>query len=749
MKQIFIFSLLLFLFINLQSQAQQNNFWTFSEIEGVYIPGTKKIKPDVLSTVKLNTSHFQIFQSQIPHENSGLYNLIALPTPDGQFKMFRIFEYDMMEKPLADKYPFIKTYTAICTENEWITAKIDFTLFGFHAMIYDGDETYFIDPITDINTDWYQVYYKKDYHKPLNDRMACHFDEETFLSNEATAISLNETPATPQPLNLYKQNGSNKRNYKLALACTEEYAAAVGGQVPTKASVLSAMVTTMNRVNGVFQRDFSKTTTLVANNDTLIFLANDPYTNNNGATMLGQNQTTVTNRIGSANYNYGHVFSTGGGGIASLGCVCNNNSKAQGVTGLPNPVGDAFDIDYVAHEMGHQFGGSHTFNSVTGSCSGNRSGTSAYEIGSATTIMGYAGICGTDNIQNNSDDYYHIRSLEQMTANSVMACATNTPSGNQLPILTEILNTHIIPYLTNFELTATGTDADNNPLTYCWEEWDRGGSGGAWDAPTTVAPLLRSFKPTTSATRTFPALKYLVQNIYSYKGERIPDTVRKVKFRCTLRDINNGYGAFYTSADSVTLDVRKTTTLFRVNSQNTAGQTFDGNAQLTVTWDVAGTNAAPFNANNVNIFFSDDSCKNFNYTLATNLPNNGSATVYLPNINTNWGRIKVKAANNVWFDLNDNWIIVKMVNWPAATNDIIQKKQMKLYPNPHKGNFTIEYANMQGKAQIEIVDIAGKKVYEQIIQTQKTEIQWNAAKGIYLIKLHDGEKTITEKMVVE
>lgn len=744
-------TLLFSLFFALQPLANAISFdklWTRSNDKEVKAPGERKLFPQNYQLVKLNETAYKLFQSTIPMENTGTQAYLSLPTPDGGSMDFQIVEAPMMEEELARKYSDIKTYTAVSVQDPWITAKIDYTLFGFHAKVFAGDHTYFIDPYTNVNSDWYIVFYKNQYNKPLHHRMHCSVDEEHELIRPSEAINI--TGETTPQLS-YKQNGTQKRTYRLALACTEEYSAAVGGPTPTKASVLSAMVTTMNRVNGVFEREFSWRLNIIANNDTLIFLpgSNDPYTNNNGSTMLGQNQTTVTNRIGSANYDIGHVFSTGGGGIAQLSSVCSNNNKARGVTGSPNPVGDPFDIDYVAHEMGHQYGGQHTFNSITGSCQGNRSGGSAFEIGSATTIMGYAGICGSDNIQNNSDDYYHIRSLEQMTGNGVLACAATTASNNQLPTLAPIKQTYIIPHNTPFEMTASGSDPDNNPLTYCWEQYDAGGNGGAWNAVSTLAPITRSFRPSTSPTRTVPQWRELIKNTESYKGEILPVNSRLLRFRCTLRDINNGYGAFYTSLDSIVLDVRQIPDSFRVTSQNSNGIEWMGGSQQTITWNVAGTDQAPFDATHVDIFVSTDSGKTWPHHMGVNLPNTGTATIFSPNENANFCRVKVKARGNVFFDLNNNWFKITQVNWPTALDNASQTS-INIYPNPSQGNITVELPTHLQGATLRVHSLLGDQLWESSTTESKTNIQLpKFPKGVYTLSIHSDHQRIVHKLLID
>ena len=375
--------------------AQSQSYWNEISLSDVHTSGERVIIPEKFRVLTLNISEIKNVlisapqEKDIPSKNSNI--ILYLPLPNGGFGRFRIVESPIMEKGLADKYPEIKTYAGQGIDDPYASVRLDLTPQGFHAMVMTVSDMIFIDPYAKGDTYNYISYLKRDF-KPANIEFHCEAINQDNINNQL--------PERKGPL-----AEGQLRTYRVAIGATGEYTIYHGGTV---ALGLAAVVTALNRVDGVYEREVSVRMVLVANNNLIIYTnaSTDPYTNNNGSTMLSQNQTTCDNVIGSANYDIGHVFSTGGGGVAYVGCVCGSN-KAGGVTGLPAPIGDPFYIDYVAHEMGHQFGCYHTFNCATGSCGGgNRTASSAYEPGSGATIMAYAGICSPNDLQTNSDAYF-------------------------------------------------------------------------------------------------------------------------------------------------------------------------------------------------------------------------------------------------------------------------------------------------------------------------------------------------------
>ncbi|WP_460503759.1 reprolysin-like metallopeptidase, partial [Hymenobacter agri] len=451
--------------------------------------------------------------------------------------------------------------------------------------------------------------------------------------------------------------------YRLPVAATAEYTANRGGTV---ASAQSAILTTVNRVTGVYERELAVRLQLVFNDGRIIYTnaTTDPYTNNSPNSLVAQNQSNLTAVLGTANFDIGHVFSTAGGGLAYVGVVCNATYKAQGETGISNPVGDAFDIDYVAHEMGHQFGGNHTFNSSQGSCAGNANPNTAYEPGSGSTIMAYAGICGSDNLQPHTDPYFHVVSYEEIENYlNTTNCGAVSSTGNNVPSVSlPALGAKTLPVNTPFKLTASGTDADGDALTYCWEEWDLAQNG----AP----PIFRSFLPTASPTRYFPRLSDLLAGTTTF-GEALPTATRPLNFRVTVRDAHNGLQGVVGGINSspvLALSASSAAGPFVVTVPNTAVTWAAGSTQA-VTWNVANTTAAPVSSAVVNIRLSTDGGLTYPTVLVANTPNDGTENVTVPSLATSTARIMVEAADNYFFDIsNTNFTISGAAAGPALTS---------------------------------------------------------------------------------
>jgi hypothetical protein len=637
----------------------------------------RDIVPQFYRTLQLNKAALLDLLASAPPEASGPIQMtgteLQIPLPYGGFGRFLIQDSPIMESKLAAKFPELKTYVGQGIDDPTATMRIDVTPRGFHAIILSATGEVYIDPYSRDTDTNYISYFKSDF---IADKPFSCFVESKGKGNEP--LSRGTTP--------YRPSGATLKSYRLALACTGEYATAVcSPNAPTVAGTLAAMITSVNRCTAVYEREFAIRFLLINNADKLVYLngTTDPYTNGNGSTMLNQNQSNIDSVIGTANYDFGHVFSTGGGGVAQLGVICRAGQKAKGVTGTSNPVGDPYDIDYVVHEMGHQFGGNHPFNGTTGSCSGgNRNASTAYEPGSGITIMAYAGICSPQDLAPHSDDYFYTINYDEIdtyTSTGLGAgCAQTTATGNTPPTISA-LTAFTIPSQTPFSLTASASDVDGDTLTYCWEEFDKGAAQDPTANPRDngASPIFRSFPPTTNPTRIFPSLTYILNNqnvppatisTDLISAEFLPTTSRTMTYRVTVRDNRAaGGGSNYASTTVISTN---TAGPFVITAPNVA-TTMAGGSSQTVTWNVANTSAAIVNCANVKISLSTDGGYTFPIVLASSVPNNGSATVTIPNtanVATTQGRIKVEAVGNIFFDISDANLTITSTNTAPTLN---------------------------------------------------------------------------------
>ena len=555
---------------------------------------------------------------------------MTLPMPDGGFARFRVMESPILGPKLAAERPDIHTYVAQGVDDPTATARLDITPAGFHAFVLDASGESFVEPIQPGMRPY--VSYSKVALDPAEDSFVCH---------------VTEAAGSVLPRGL-AASGDKLRTYRLAICATGEYTTFFGGTVGAQ----NAIVTTVNRVNGIYEKEVAIRLTLV---QTKLFAsgATDPFPNpdNVNGTLLGECDSVLDADIGVANYDIGHLVGKGsGGGLASLGVVCSSN-KGRGATNSGNPQGDAYDVDYVAHEMGHQFGGDHTFNGTTFNCGGgNRVASSAYEPGSGTTIMAYAGICREENIAAHSDPFFHTRSFDQITAfrDGSGSCGVQSNTGNTVPTV-NAGSDFTIPRGTPFTLTATGNDGDGDPLTYCWEEFDLGDATGF---PTPLlnpanSPLFKFRPPTASASRTIPALSDLLAG--STPWEPLPTADRDLHFRCTVRDNRAGGGGVNYSS----MVVHVAGAPFAVTSPN-GGETLHAGCGTTVTWSVGGGSVA----SDVRILLSTDGGNTWS-TLVGSTPNDGSESLNVPCVASNQGRIRIEAIGNIFFDVsNANFQIV-------------------------------------------------------------------------------------------
>lgn len=635
------------------SSFGQSNLW--QKLDSKDVVGLEKLPreshPTKYQLYSLNFNELKNVLASAPKRLSGEVSnvIVAFPNAEGELQNFRIYEASVMHPELAAKHPEIQAYVGQGIDDRTAGIRFSTTLFGLHTMTFAADKSAsYIDPYSkDLNH--YIVYSKSDL--TTNRVFECGYINEEDIN--PSDIEANEVAQ--------RAENSLFKTYRLAMACTVEYAAfhvnaaglSGGTLAQKKAAVLAAMNVTMVRVNGVYEKDMALTMVLVPTNENVIFITSDNFSNDNANSLINESQTVIDTNIGSANYDIGHTVSTGGGGLAQKNVPC-TASKARGITGSDAPVGDPYDIDYVAHEMGHQWGCDHTFNN---SCSGNVAASSSYEPGSGSTIMAYAGIC-PPNVQNNSDAYFHAKSIIQMIAhvNGTGNCGDILPNGNSAPVITALSN-FTIPKSTPFVLNAVATDADGDALTYCWEQYNQQISSQPPVATNTTGPNFRSLNPSSSSKRYFPALSSVLAGNLAPAWEVIPSVSRALLFSVVVRDnelVNGGQ----TKRTTGTVTVDATTGPFQITYPNSSNVAWAQGSSQTILWNVNNTNTLT-GAQNVNIKLSVDGGLTYPYDLALNTPNDGSEAITVPNITASQNaRIMIEPTANVFYTVGTSSFLV-------------------------------------------------------------------------------------------
>ncbi len=635
----------------------QNGYWTQKVIDdGANGISFRSLDTNNYKVFDLNVTNFkqQLVGAPLRGNFSGRSNTIAsFPNEKGVFERFRIVETPVLSEELSQLHPEIKTYLGYGIDSPGARVRFSITPQGVKTMVsYIDGATVFSNPISpDARST--NFFYTREANTGADKTFECSSDDNIMSSNRGNSFR----DADDQTL----------RTFRMAISATGEYTNSVEGG-GTQASALAAVAATLNRSNEVFEVDMAVTFTLVSGTEIIYDNAGtDPYTGN----LNSQLQSTLTTEIGEANYDIGHLFNFGSsnGNAGCIGCVCVDGQKGSGFSThnfLDNDGGpymsDFFDIDYVPHEIGHQMGANHTW------AFGSEGTGVNYEPGSGTTIMGYAGITGGNDVQDHSDPYFHYASIDQILNNlETRTCWTSTAITNNPPVADAGADV-TIPQGTAFLLEGAATDADTgDTLLYSWEQIDDGvTTNGSFSPAKTSGPLWRSRPPNVSPDRYMPILSRViagqltesspVETVDNSSWETVSTVARALNFALTVRDRSEAGGIGQmpqSSFDTKTVTVDGGSGPFLVTSQTT-NESWNAGATQTITWDVAGTDGGAVSTANVDVFLSTDGGLTFPITVATGIPNTGTASITAPVTggDVTAARLMIKGSGNIFFAVN-------------------------------------------------------------------------------------------------
>ena len=565
---------------------------------------------------------------------------INFPDQFGEIAAFRIRETPVFAPELAARYPEIRSFRGYKTSDPSVEIRFSLSHRGVQSMVIDPRARRHV---------FLQKVKRGDNRYISYERRKDQFRSSKFVCETKAGVQ----SAMPSAARVVEEG--ILRTYRLAVSTTGEYTQFHGGTVP---DALAAINATITRVNAIFETDLAIRLEVIADNDRVIYTnpSTDPYTGNFNAEV----QNTLTSEIGEANYDVGHLFheDTNNGNAGAVGSVCQDNIKGSAFSSGDPPQGDLFDLDYVAHELGHQFGANHTW-------SFESEGTDVQiEPASGTTLMAYAGIVAGNNVAPNSDDYFHFKSIEQIMAYvQTTSCAVTSSLTNTAPIITST-GDFTIPVGTAFVLTGSATDVDGGDvLTYCWEQIDNGIVTTESFGPDQQAGAnFRSLRPTEDPSRYFPRLSQISLGELTQTNpqinqawETVSNVQREFNFALTVRD--NAAGGGQVASDEITVNVISNAGPFQVTSQSTA-ETYEAGSVQLINWDVANTQLAPIGAELVDIFLSLDGGLSYPITLIENVPNDGSQEVLIPGATTSFGRFMVKASDNIFLAVNSQSFVI-------------------------------------------------------------------------------------------